>query len=249
MTTIRDAFDKEKFKEIAATWNHSHKYSPAPRHRRNIILKLLDKISFTDVLDAGCAQPYLLQEIILRYSIKGYGCDISTKVIENNKVQLPNCEFHVIDLAKEAWPEQQQFDLVISSEVIEHIENWHDAVKHLAQMAKNYLLITVPSGKRRIIDKKLGHFRHYEGKELQAEIEKNGFECINIIKHGFPLHSLYKHLINFIAPDKIYDSFSGGKEYSFFQKIFCHGLYYLFYVNYLFRGGEQIIILAKRRSS
>jgi SAM-dependent methyltransferase len=240
---------KEKFKEVAASWDQSHKYSPAPRHRRNIILKLLDKLEFSECLDAGCAQPYLLNDISNRYKVKAYGCDISQKVIASNKKNFPNCDFMALDLASDTWIDGKQFDLVISSEVIEHIENWQSAVKNLVRMAKQYVLITVPSGKRRPIDYKLGHYRHYTGDELKAEIEKNGFEVISFIKHGFPMHSLYKRLINFIAPDKIYNAFSSERKYSLLQKIISQTLYYLFYINYFFNSGDQIFVLAKNKKA
>ena len=239
--------DKEKFQEIAADWDHSHRYSPAPRHRRKIIMNWLNKIKFSDCLDAGCAQPYLLEEIVHRYHVKGYGCDISTKVIASNRNRLPQCEFLALDMASQPWPEGKQFDLVISSEVVEHIEDWQSAVKNLAQMAKRYLLITVPSGKVRPIDKMLGHYRHFQGDEIVAEIGKHGFKCLNVKKHGFPIHSLYKRLINAITPEKIYESFSGGKEYSFMQKIFSQILYLAFYIDYFFSTGNQLFILAERQ--
>ena len=45
---------------VVAQWDDAHRYTPAPRHRRRLILDLLAGLDFADCLDAGCAQPFLL---------------------------------------------------------------------------------------------------------------------------------------------------------------------------------------------
>ena len=237
----------KNFREIASEWDHAHRYTPAPRHRRNIILSLLKNLQFKECLDAGCAQPYLLQAIMRKFSVKGYGCDISTKVINENCKRVSNCEFRVLDLEKETWPEQRQFELVVSSEVLEHISDWQSAINNIAKMASHYLLITVPSGRIRKIDKMVGHYRHFEGGELVSQLASQGFKCKRIIRHGFPVHSLYKRMINGVAPDQIYRLFDNGKKYSFAKKMVSHLLYAAFYLNYLFSRGDQLFILAERQ--
>jgi SAM-dependent methyltransferase len=231
--------------EIAAEWDHAHRFSPAPRYRRRIILNWLDKLKFTECLDVGCAQPYLLSEIVEKYNVKGYGCDISTKVIAKNKKLFPHYDFWVLDIEQENMTNHKQFDMVVSSEVVEHIPNWKIAIKNLAHLSQRYLLITVPCGKIRPIDRMVGHRQHFAGPEIKAEIEKNGFKCIKVSKHGFPVHSLYKRLIN-ISPDTLYHSFQETKKYSFWQQCISHLLYIAFYVNDLFSSGEQLMILAQR---
>lgn len=232
--------------ELPAKWDDSQRYLPLPRHRRNIILRLLKKLSFKTILDAGCAQHYLLEMITQKFPVKGYGCDLSHQIIAANQQRAPHCEFKQLDLEKSTWG-NQQFDVVISSEVIEHIHDWQAAVKNLASMAKHYLLITVPGGRKRRVDEIVGHYRHFQGKELIAAIEAQGFTCERMIRHGFPMHSLYKRIINLIGPDDLYLSFHSGKQYSFFKKLLAHLLYFAFYVNHLFPIGDQLYILAKRK--
>lgn len=232
--------------EIAADWDHAHRYSPAPRHRRKMIMSIIKKLKFSDCLDAGCAQPYLLQEVTHRFQVKGYGCDISKTVVQENQKSLPACEFKVLDLEKEKWPHEKQFDLVISSEVIEHIKEWKAALKNIAKMSKRYMLITVPGGKIRKIDRMVGHFCHFNGDELISQIESEGFTCVRFIRHGFPMHSIYKRLINFVAPEKMYGIFQGNK-YSSFQIIISNIIYYIFYLNYVFFTGSQLFVLAERK--
>lgn len=232
--------------ELPIKWDDSQFYLPLPRHRRKLILHLLRRLQFKDVLDAGCAQHYLLDVITKQFKVKGYGCDISSKIIEANQIRAPHNEFKQVDLEKETWG-NQQFDVVISSEVIEHIRDWESAVEHLAMMSKKYLLITVPGGQKRRVDEIVGHYRHFKGAELKNAIEKQGFTCLRLVRHGFPMHSLYKRMINRMAPEKLYLSFHSGKKYSFTKKLLAHGLYFAFYLNWLFPMGDQLYILAERK--
>lgn len=226
----------------AEEWDDAHRFSPAPRHRRRLLLKMMDDLKFKDCLDAGCAQLYLLQEIVRRYRVEGYGCDISDHVIASNRELAPNCEFITLDLSREVWPNRQQFDLVVCSEVLEHIPDWQAALSNLARMSRKYLLITVPSGKIQQIDRMVGHHYHFQGQELVAELEKLGFSIVHLRRWGFPFHSLYKILINRIAADQIYESFADVR-YGFFRQLLCNTLYLLFFLNGL-NSGSQLILLA-----
>lgn len=238
--------NKQKdWRNIAVKWDDAHKYSPAPRHRRRIILKRLQKVTFQSCLDVGCAQPYLLKSLSQRGKTV-FGCDISDKVISFNRNKFPNIKFEEVDISKEVYPNEEKFDVVISSELLEHIENWKVAVKNLCVMADKYLLITVPSGRIHKIDRIVGHIRHYQGYELADEIKKYGFYVVLFKRWGFPFHTIYKYLINLTDPEKVYESFATG-SYSITKKLFSQFLYCLFYLNDIFGFGSQLFILAERK--
>jgi hypothetical protein len=236
--------NKIELKNIAYAWQDVHRFSPAPRHRRRIILGILKKIEFNSCLDTGCAQPYLLEAISKR-NIQVFGCDISDRVIQANKKNFPAAQFEDVDISKEVYPQGKKFDLVISSEVIEHIKDWQQAIKNLTKMSDRYLLITVPSGKVHNIDKIIGHFRHYGYEELKDEIEKNGFKVIFYKLWGMPFHSVYKYLINAFGYKRIYKNF-GTSGYGVIKRIFSYCLYFLFYFNDIFKSGAQLFILAEK---
>ena len=222
----------------------SQRYLALPRHRRKIILNLLKSITFADCLDVGSAQPDLLDDIKQNFNINAYGCDISNEIVHNNKIKMPDAEFRILDIEHETWP-NKTFDVVICSEVIEHIINWQAAITHLTLMSKRYLLITVPSGKIRKTDRMVGHYRHYHGEELIACLNNHGFKCIRLRKHGFPVHSLYKIFINILHPEALYNVFH-GKKYTTVTKGFAHLVYLLFFMDYCFSSGNQLYILAER---
>lgn len=220
-------------------------YLPLPRHRRRIIFNLIKPLKFDNYVDVGCAQGDLIDALAKRFQVKGYGCDISEEVVNASQQKLTQAEFRVLNISEETWP-NKQFDLVVCSEVLEHIIKWEDAVKNLTSMTKRYLLITVPGGKLRKTDKMVGHYRHFQGDELIAVLNKNAFTPIKVIRHGFPVHSIYKWLINLLMPEKLYHSFHHKKQYSVFKKMIAHLLYGLFFINYFFTSGSQLYILAER---
>jgi len=234
-------------KNVAATWDDAHHYSPAPRHRRRLIMNALKGLDFSECLDAGCAQPFLIEEIANRFKVKGYGCDISDQVMTAAGTTHPDMEFKALDLTKERWPGDKQFDLVVCSEVLEHIPEWRLALVSLVAMTKKHLLITVPGGKIRIMDKMVGHHQHFTGQELREELTKHGFQVQYVRRWGFPMHSMYKSAISMLSPDKLYDSFAGGK-YGTGQKLVSNVIYGTFFLN-VFNGGEQVFCMAHRKGA
>ena len=113
----------------------------------------------------------------------------------------------MLDLSQEVWPDRT-FDIVICSEVLEHIPDWPAAVANLARMAREYVLITVPTGKVRAMDRMVGHTQHFAGPELVAALGAAGCWPLEVRRWGFPVHSLYRMLISAQA-DRVYDAFSG----------------------------------------
>ncbi|MDB5295147.1 MAG: methyltransferase [Phycisphaerales bacterium] len=232
-------------RDVVAGWDDAHRYSPAPRHRRRLVLDWVRPLAFADCLDAGCAQPYLLHEIVRRHRCVGSGCDISDRVMSDNQDDPLGCQFRSLDLTRQRWPGDKRFDLVVCSEVLEHVEDWPAAVRTLAVMTGRHLLITVPSGPVRAMDRMVGHHRHFDGRELAAAVAAAGLAVVRQRKWGFPVHSLYKALISRIAPDKLYDSFATGR-YSWPKRLVSDALWLAFFANDPFRGGAQYMLLAER---
>ena len=225
-------------------WGDSHRYSPAPRHRRRLLHRWIDRLDFADVLDAGCAQPFLLREVLARHAAEGFGCDVSEEVIDANRSVLPGCRFRTLDLTAEAWPDGRRFDLVICSEVLEHLADWPAAVANLVKMTRKNLLITVPGGPLRTMDRTVGHLQHFRGPELIDELEKHGCRVARRLHWGWPMHSLYKATISTLSPAVLYDAFSGGRPYGPGKRLFSDLLVGLFFVNDLTRRGHQLLIHA-----
>jgi SAM-dependent methyltransferase len=226
-------------------WDEAHRLSPAPRHRRRLVVDVVRRLGVRDCLDAGCGQPYLLASLKDELDIETYGCDISARTMEDNAGSPVAREFRVLDLSQEVWPDRT-FDIVVCSEVLEHIPDWPAAVANLARMAREYVLITVPTGKVRTMDRMVGHTQHFAGPELVAALGASGCRPLEVRRWGFPVHSLYRKLISAQA-DRVYDAFSGedGGRYGPIQKAVSQVLYRLFFLNDHFRSGDELIVLAR----
>jgi len=117
------------------------------KRRIQAILKLA-KTSFGDkVLEVGCGEGYILNKIN-----KGelYGVDISRTAIARAKQRLagrPNIKKLIVGDAEKLPFKPRSFDVVICSEVIEHVPDPKKIVKELARVAKPdaRIVITFPN--------------------------------------------------------------------------------------------------------
>jgi SAM-dependent methyltransferase len=87
----------------------------------------------------------------------------------------------------------ETFDVVLFSEVIEHLENDEKALKDIWKVLKpgGILVITTPSqnaplhrmGLLHDFDTRVGHLRRYTEEGLTSLVKKNGFTIISLGKH------------------------------------------------------------------
>lgn len=236
------------YDNIAVEWEPMQKYSPAPRHRRRLIMNLIKNISFKSVLDVGCGRGLMLQKISQRYEVLLAGSDISEKAIIRNRVDFPDMKFYILDVSKEFL--LVTFELVICSEVIEHILNFENVIENLARMAEKYLIITVPSCPLFPSDKNMGHVQHFEGTEICKILNEQGFTINYKLKWGYPFFNAYKYMLNGIGSDKIQETFAKKTVYGLSQKIISQILYNIFFLNFKDHpNGYQLIIMAERNNA
>ena len=221
-------------------WDDMVRYSPAPRHRRRLVVNLISELKFASVLDVGCGNGEMLNAVAQDHEAALVGVDISGPGIEQNRKRFPAARFHRLDIGKEKL--EEQFDLVICSEVIEHIDDYVQALKNLRAMSREYLVVTVPTGKVFPIDRAVGHVRHFQPDRLKQALEKTGFAVVQSLQWGFPFHTVYKHLTN-LAAEKTLNTFA-GKRYGWSQRLVSEGINLLFYGN-VSPWGLQLIVLAK----
>lgn len=222
-------------------WGDMIRYSPAPAHRRRLILELARTQRFDSLLDVGCGPGQLLAAFRERFGTRRLaGIDLSPAVIEANKRAMPSAEFHVLDIASGHLSDR--FDLVVCSEVLEHIADSERALQNIRKMCSGSLIVTVPAGRVFPIDRAMGHHRHFTRAMLTDVLERSGFRVSVLWSWGFPWHTAYKYLIN-AAPEVSMRSFSAG-EYSWTQKLVASALKGLFYFNSK-KFGSQLIALAQ----
>ena len=92
------------------------------------LFELLHRTGAKNVLDAGCGEGYVYRAMKKRgYSGKWTGYDISPEAIEYARHESPEVEWQTAGVERLPFPDRS-FDLVLSSEVLEHLPDPRSAV-------------------------------------------------------------------------------------------------------------------------
>ena len=130
------------------------------------------------------------------------GADIAQEALDLAKQRVPQARLVVRNIEKEFLTEQ--FDLVMSLQVMEHILNDMVALQNIAQMAKKFVLISTLQGKMRPSEISLGHLRNYSAQELRLKVEAVGLEVLQLWGLGISL------LFSSLIPAQIAEWLPGG---------------------------------------
>lgn len=225
------------------------RYNPGARHRRRLILACLSSASFSSVLDVGCGNGELLALLHGAHPevVSLAGVDSSPDQVARNRARLPTMEFFALDIQKEAMG--RAFDLVVCSEVIEHLNHPRAAVKNLASMVNpgGRLVLTCPTGKMYPTERHFGHVRHPAAEELGAWARDAGLDIVSIWNWGWPTYRMLKWATN-VDAEWALKRFASG-SYSLGAKLLSGGLYWLNFLNLHddARGCQLVAVLRKER--
>src|SRR5712664_567916 len=104
-------------------------------------------------------------------------------------------EFQQQDLGKPVPAElHEKYDLVLCSEVIEHVPNDSMLLENLARLNKpgGWIVLSTQSGNIYKTEQFLGHLRHYKRDDLAARLERNGVRIEKSYLCGWPWLNLQK---------------------------------------------------------
>jgi ubiquinone/menaquinone biosynthesis C-methylase UbiE len=108
------------------------------------VIKVLPK-SFETAIDIGCGDGYLLHEIKKEFSdAQLYGLDLTQGRILTTKQNVPSSHLLRADIVSLPFPDNA-FDVVICSELLEHLTNYKEAIDELIRITKKKLILTVPN--------------------------------------------------------------------------------------------------------
>ena len=100
--------------------------------RLNAILKILNRMPGGTILDLGCMDDYLIKRLPKKFNYFG---------IDDN----PLCKHPRISKIKvEDLPKNKKFDIILCTEVLEHLDNPVEGIKTLKNLSKRFILISVP---------------------------------------------------------------------------------------------------------
>ncbi|AKB19740.1 methyltransferase domain-containing protein [Methanosarcina sp. WWM596] len=97
--------------------------------------------NINNIIDIGCGEGFIVN-CLNRTDITGV--DISKNALDIAKRKNPGCNFctgSVYDLAFK----KNSFDLVIATEVLEHLESPKKALQEIKRISKNYCIFSVPN--------------------------------------------------------------------------------------------------------
>lgn len=176
------------------------------------------------------------------------GIEISRNAVD---IAKKNAKFFKLDKQIEyinsAFPykiKKKDYDLVLFSEVIEHLENDEKALNDIRNVLKpgGLLVITTPSKNAPLyrlglldnFEKEVGHLRRYTLEELKALVEKNGFKVISLGRHEGIIR-------NFLFTNPV-----AGKFLRFVHWRISDLIAFLDYLTIPLLGESNIYIIAKK---
>lgn len=163
---------------------------PYANAKYEVILNWLKGEKIKTILNAGCGSGELSFILALKgYEVTGFDLDKDYIDMANKnaqKMRVKKCKFSVSDIEK--YKSKINYDVVIATDVLEHIKNDKAALKKLTSFVKRggSVIITVPAGQYLFgfHDEQLGHFRRYSINSFKKIVPQN-LKTIKIRYFGF----------------------------------------------------------------
>jgi trans-aconitate methyltransferase len=108
------------------------------------LFSLMDSVPHLSIHEVGCGEGYLLAQIIKRYPQSSViGSDISPTMIEVARGNLPPGTT-LVEKSIYQLTEEDSAQMVVASEVLEHLDDPLGALEVLSRIASPYCLLSVP---------------------------------------------------------------------------------------------------------
>lgn len=132
---------------INTFWYFDEQFSTKPVDRKNVLRqeKYLEHVRAGDqVIELGCGMSYFPEMARLK-GASSYGVDFSQKAIMQLQLEFPQVKYMKSDATKTPFP-NGKFEVVVSGEVIEHLEEPQKLVDEMARICKigGKIIISTP---------------------------------------------------------------------------------------------------------
>ena len=182
---------------MTSTSNYQKHTSKNPLKRffiNNFFQKLISQVKnleIESVLDVGCGEGFTLNKLKENKIGKAHeGIDYSKEAILLGKKTYPNLHVLQGDIYDLKYKDNS-FDLVICSEVLEHLENPQKALRELIRVSKKYILVSVPNEPWFYLfnytqwGKDIGHINKWSKNKFVKFIKLESYKVISV-KTPFP---------------------------------------------------------------
>jgi len=232
-------------------WSKTADFGPSTRSRYQIIVKLINKYVLnkeSSILDIGCGSGNMLKLLNKNKFSNISGCDFSTGAI-NLTLKKHAKNIFVANILNLSDFNNVKYDVIICSEVLEHIGDDSKAISNLYELLNNegILIISVPYNMKYWSqhDEFAGHVRRYNSNEIEDKLIKQGF-CINeSFGWGSLIYSFYHAFLVKTTPSKLM-----GKNNMMLKKVFSKILRIGFNMEFLDKtkgSAKRIFVVAQKK--
>jgi len=111
----------------------------------NTVIKTIRPLNIETVLDAGCGEGFTLNKLNKeKIGISYKGIEYDPEAVLTANTLYPELNIVQGDIMKLPF-KNNSFDLVVCTEVLEHLENPKKAYRELLRVSRKYVLLTVPN--------------------------------------------------------------------------------------------------------
>jgi len=108
-------------------------------------LLLAKSITIESILEVGCGEGEMTKIINANFrDCRINSSDVSLNIIKKSKEQFSNCPFSVQSVYHLPYRDNQ-FDLIVACEVLEHLVDPDKALKEIYRVCKKYFIASVPN--------------------------------------------------------------------------------------------------------
>jgi len=208
-------------------WCELQRLGPLTHSNHRLIFKLLRPhlVEGTRILDVGCGNGALLKKL------SGQFPALSLTGIEGSEQAVARApeSLRIIrrDITNGFSVNSETFDILICSEVLEHLSDYHPALASIAAHTRTdgHVLITVPHSMRywSKADRFAGHYRRFDYQDFHDELKRYRLDPIRYFTWGFPVSYLYYILVRRVEPAKLMRQ-SNSPLKAFAAKLLYHAM-------------------------
>jgi len=132
------------YRDYPGTAGYTRKAEKKVRRAKGRMKRLSKIVAGGNFLDVGCNAGFVVEEA-RKVGFRSYGIDLSEEGIAYGKEHFPANTFYAQSI-EEAVSALPQFDLIYTSEVLEHVLEPDSFIEHIARLLKpgSYLYLTTP---------------------------------------------------------------------------------------------------------
>jgi SAM-dependent methyltransferase len=215
---------------------------PTHRHLRRLLGGQLAKLDYATAIDIGCGAGHNFGQLMAGRRLETLsGADISQEALTRARERWPEADLHELDVQVE--PLEGKWELVLCSLVLEHLPDDEGALRSMREMTApgGHLAAVTIAGdfeRYRPWEEQMGHVRNYRRGELEAKLERAGFDPVAVVYWGFPFYSPIAR--------RLQNSMTSEAEYGAGTGLAARIMYWIYWLNSS-RRGDLVFAIARAR--